>query len=64
MTTEAYDEGRNAAFDGKEQHHNPHRPVNSKEYQQWLQGWRDGRAELGKSIGKSDTGGDVYKVKR
>jgi ribosome modulation factor len=46
MLTEAYERGRRVAFDGKREDHNPYRPVNSPDYQQWLLGFRDGRQEL------------------
>jgi ribosome modulation factor len=46
MTTEAYDRGRAAAFEGKPESANPYRPVNSAEYQDWLRGYRDAKEEL------------------
>jgi ribosome modulation factor len=46
MLTEAYDYGRDAGFDGCGEHTNPYRPVNGKQFQDWLQGYRDARQEL------------------
>jgi ribosome modulation factor len=44
---EAYEQGREAGLDNLGEHRNPYRPVNSKKFQQWLEGYRDARRELG-----------------
>ena len=54
MVSESYEKGRNAAFDGKQEHHNPYRPVNSKEFQEWLKGYRDAKQEISGEKSMSD----------
>ena len=54
MLPEAYEKGREAAFDGIRQNANPY-PPGSKDAEQWDEGWRDGMSELTGHADDSDT---------
>jgi ribosome modulation factor len=50
MLPEAYERGRETAFDGLALDANPY-PAGSKESERWLEGWQDGMSELGLDSG-------------
>jgi hypothetical protein len=58
MLPEAYENGREAAFDGLPQHDNPY-PPGTKHFAQWDEGWRDAMHELHGGVGGDDGGDDA-----